>query len=294
MRNTQCRAVGLFVALTLFSCAIPCVLQAQWIGKQTGCYASPITANPNRPTVANPADITQFGVLELEYGWDRASTGAGARVSDLEGLLKFGLLCDVELRWTMTNLLVENDSAGGQTGTGDNSFGAQVRLYKQTPHAPTLAISYAAKAPTASEEKGLGSGRVDHSLTFLASKDISGVHFDFNTTAFFIGQPARQGFDLNFQFNLSLSRPIKGSLGFTGEFYGNTELNSLTPGFASTLWALTYNVSPRLVLDGGIDTGLSHGATQKRFFVGMTYSIANLYPGFKRHQASVNSAKDTK
>lgn len=41
------------------------------MGKQTGCYADSIAANPNRPTVANPADITQYGVVELEYGWDR-------------------------------------------------------------------------------------------------------------------------------------------------------------------------------------------------------------------------------
>ncbi|MGB0036092.1 MAG: transporter, partial [Candidatus Acidiferrales bacterium] len=202
------------------------------------------------------------------------------------------LLCDVELRWTMTSLLAQNDQAGGQVGTGDNWFGAQIRLYRQTARVPTIAVSYAAKAPTASREKGLGSGQMDHSLTFLASKDILGIHYDYNTTAFFIGRPGGSGFDRNFQFNLSLSRPIKGPLGFTGEFYGNTELNAANPGFASALWALTYNVSPRLVLDGGIDTGLTHGATQKRFFVGMTYSIANLYPGFKRHQAGGNAAKD--
>src|ERR1700682_6628037 len=46
----------------------------QWMGKQTGCYANSIAANsiaanPNRPTVANPADIKQYGVFELEYGW---------------------------------------------------------------------------------------------------------------------------------------------------------------------------------------------------------------------------------
>jgi hypothetical protein len=37
------------------------------MGKQAGCYADSIAANPNLPTVANPADITQYGVLELEY-----------------------------------------------------------------------------------------------------------------------------------------------------------------------------------------------------------------------------------
>jgi hypothetical protein len=46
------------------------------MGRQTGCYPSSVTAtliaaHPNRPTVANPADITQHGVLELEYGWYR-------------------------------------------------------------------------------------------------------------------------------------------------------------------------------------------------------------------------------
>ena len=44
---------------------------AQWMGNQTNCYADSIAANPNRPTVSNPAHVTQYGVVELEYGWDR-------------------------------------------------------------------------------------------------------------------------------------------------------------------------------------------------------------------------------
>ncbi|MGH9745856.1 MAG: transporter [Candidatus Acidiferrales bacterium] len=269
----------------LFACCL-CLLSpaafAQWMGHQTGCYAPTIEANPNRPTVANPADITQYGVLELEYGWDRTSLGAGARLSDGAGLLKFGLLCDVELRWTMTSVLVENRQAGGQTGTGDNWFGPQIRIYHQTAHVPTLAFSYAVKAPTASTMKGLGSGRVDHAFAFLASKDIHGVHFDFNATYFLVARPAASGFDSRGQMNLSFSRPIHGKLGFTGEFYGDTELNAENPSFASSLWALTYNISPRLVVDGGIEVGLTHGAPQKRAFAGVTYAITNLYKDLKK------------
>jgi hypothetical protein len=239
-------------------------------------------ANPNRPTVANPADITQYGVLEIEYGWDRTSFGAGERLGDLVGLLKFGLLCDVELRWLTTSALIENRQAGGQTGIGDNWFGPQVRFYRQTAHVPSLAFSYAVKAPTASTMKGLGSGRVDHQFTFLASKDIHSVHFDFNTAYFLIGRPGPSGFDSFWQINLSFSRTIHGSLGFTGEFYGDTELNAQNPAFASSLWAVTYNISPRLVVDGGIDVGLTHGAPQKRFFAGVTYSITNIYKDLKK------------
>jgi hypothetical protein len=270
----------------------PSTAHGQWMGRQRGCYADDIQANPNRPTVANPADITQYGVLELEYGWDRFAEGGGAQLYNLEGLLKFGLLCDVELRWTMANLVAENDKAGGQAGTGDNWFGPQIRFYRQTKHVPTLSISYAVKAPTASESKGLGSGQVDHQLTFLASKDFGKNHFDFNASVFLIGRAGRSGFDRNFQFNLSFSRPIWRKLGFTTEFYGNTELNAATPGFASSLWALTYNLSPRLVLDGGAESGLSHGGPQQHYFFGMTYSIANLYPGWKTHQKSKATKAD--
>ena len=281
----------MIIALLPAFLLVPVAARAQWIGRQTGCYAPSISANPNRPTIANPADITQYGVLELEYGWDHTSLITGGRETNLEGLLKFGLLCDVELRWTMSNYIWQSPLAGNQAGTGDNWFGPQIRFYRQTAHVPTLSLNYAVKAPTANSSKGLGSGLVDHSVTFLASKDIKKIHFDFNATSFWIGRPAGSGFDQNCQINMAFSRTLKGRLGFTGEFYGNTELNPATPGFASTLWAPTFAVTPRLVLDAGFEIGLSHGAPRQHFFVGVTYAIANIYSGLRPRQAGSGAVK---
>jgi hypothetical protein len=258
---------------------------AQWMGKQTGCYADAIVANPNRPTVANPADITQYGVLELEYSWDRTWPEEGVHQTSLGGLLKFGLLCDVELRWTTTSFLSQTEAGVTHSGFGDNWIGPQVRIYKQTRRWPTLAFSYAAKIPSASTEDGLGTGRVDHSLGFLASKDIAGFHFDFNATHFWTGRESAAGFDRNDQLNLAFSRTIHGGLGFTGEFYGDTQLNRTTPSFVSSLWALTYTVNPRLVIDGGFEGGLTSGGPHRHVFAGFTYSIGNLYPGWRRKQS---------
>jgi hypothetical protein len=68
------RDTSRFAVVTLAAClAASHLAVAQWMGKQTDCYADSIAANPNRPTVANPADITQYGVLELEHGWDQGS-----------------------------------------------------------------------------------------------------------------------------------------------------------------------------------------------------------------------------
>jgi hypothetical protein len=278
--------------MTLLLCiATSTAVCGQWMGKQTGCYADSMAANPNRPTVANPADITQYGVLELEYGWDRVWPQEGVHQNTLGGLLKFGLLCDVELRWTTTSFLSQTDATGTHQGFGDNWIGPQIRFYKQTKRVPTLAFAYAAKLPSAPTEDGLGTGHVDHSFTFLASKDIAHIHFDFNITHFLLGREDALGlsqpvFDQIDQLNLAFSRAIRGSLQFTGEFYGNTRLNRNTPGFISSLWALTYTISPRLVVDGGFESGLTSGGPQRHAFAGVTYSIANLYLKSRRKRSN--------
>ena len=259
---------------------------AQWIGKQTGCYADSMAANPNRPTVANPADISQYGVLELEYGFDRVWPTAGVHQNSAGGLLKFGLLCDVELRWNTTSFLSQTDASGTHSSFGDNWLGPQLRFYKQTKRIPTLALSYAVKIPSASVREGLGSGRYDHSFTLLVSKDIHQFHFDFNATEFLIGRQGASGFDTNQQLNLAFSHALRGKLQFTGEFYGDTRLNASTSGYASSLWALTYTIVPRLVIDGGFEAGLTAGGPHRHAFVGATYSIANLYPGWRRKRAA--------
>jgi hypothetical protein len=268
------------VAAWLLLFSIPA--NAQFIGQQTGCHEDeiknhPIQNNPDRPTVANPADVTQYGVLELEYGWDHGWPASDQRFTDAGGLLKFGLLCDVELRWTTTSFLSQTNSLGTQSGFGDNWFGPQVRIYKQTRRVPSIAVSYAVKIPSASAARGLGSGRVDHELTLLFSKDILGVHFDLNGSEFFVGRAGTTRFDRASQFNVAFGHALYKNLQIQGEFYGETRLNNSTQGFVSGLSALVWNITPRFEIDGGVDSGITTGAPRLRIFAGFTYAIANLY-----------------
>ena len=258
----------------------------QWMGRQTGCYADSIAANPNRPTVSNPAHVTQYGVVELEYGWDRFWPEAGIRQTSLGGLLKFGMFCDIELRWNTTSFLSQTNAGSTHQTFGDNWLGTQIRVHRQTRRLPTMAFSYAFKVPSANTENGLGTGRVDHSFTLGASENIAHFNLDFNFTQFLIGRPNASGSDENQQLALAFSRVIHGGLQFAGEFYGATQLNKNTTGFASSLWALTYTVVPRLVIDGGFEAGLTSGGPHRHAFVGATYSIANLYRALRKRSSS--------
>jgi len=134
------------------------------MGKQAGCYADSIAANPNRPTVSNPAHITQYGVLELEYGLDGMWPQEGISQTSGNGLLKFGLLGDVELRWNTTYFISQTDPTGTHSSFGDNWLGTEVRFHRQSTWLPTMAFTYSFKIPSANAEIGLGTGRVDHSF----------------------------------------------------------------------------------------------------------------------------------
>jgi Putative MetA-pathway of phenol degradation len=245
------------------------------------CPSAPqgaIRANPNRPTVADPAEISEYGVLEVEYGWNRSWLAHQARENDFGALVKFAALCNLEIRWSPDTLI----SQGGRRGFGDNWIGAQYRFHRQTRRAPELAVSYALKIPSASAAQGLGTGRVDHQIKFLASKDLGATHFDFNASALVVGRPGG-GRDTAAEIDLSFSHSLHDKLGLTGEIYGDTRLNDSVPGFTSTLWALTYSLTPRLVVDAGMDTALTPNAPfRKRFVTGFVYSLAELYPTLRR------------
>ncbi len=241
-----------------------------------------IVANPNRPTVADPADITQYGVLEVEYGYDHVMGLQRERENNLSGLFKFAATCNFEIRWDTETFLRQTDQGITQTGFGDNALGFEYRFHRQSKRIPSLSIGYSLRFPSASVAKGLGTGKYDHEIRIYASKDILGTHFDFNTAYIFLGRPASGGTDQFTQMNLAFSHPIYKKLQFTGEFYGDFKFNNSAPAFADGLWALTYAIKPRLVVDAGIDHALSSGAPfHRRYFVGVTYSIMDVYKAIR-------------
>jgi len=247
---------------------------------ESSCFGSAASV-PSRPTVANATDTTQCGVMELEYGLERQWPGGGAKRDDLSGGLRFGLMPKLDFHWSSSEFVHLMSADGDRTGYGDNWLGLKYRLVGQTKHRPGLGVFYDAKVPSASAALGLGSGKVDHSISFLAGKDVRKVHFDFNVIELLAGRPTATGFDHNTGFALATWVPVTKRLTGVVEPYGYNSLNQFTPGFASTMVGFNYKVQPRVYLDGGLDVGVSHDAPRKRVFVGVTYAIANMYAWMK-------------
>ncbi len=236
-----------------------------------------ITAVPNRPTFASTAEMVQLGVFEIEYGFE-----AGKGHQNVNGLLKWGAVNNLEL-WFLNNP-VERDA--GTAGLGDSGAGFKYKLFPQVKARPTVAILYLATLPTARPE--LGAGAMAHLVQLLVSKDFGKHHFDVNEGVQFVGRAQLSGFDRRYFTALSYSRPLKGKWGYTGEIAGFSRQNATTPATMTLLNAATYNMSPRLVLDGGAYIAAYGQLPRFTVFAGVTYSIANLYDLHSTHRASKN------
>jgi hypothetical protein len=227
-----------------------------------------LIATPNRPTVTNTAETTQFGVLEIEFG-----ISAAARQQSLQGLLKFGLLRDVELDWAGNPW--QHDAFVHYVGVSDDTPGVRWRFLHQAKRQPTLTVEYAAKLPTSGRVEG--SGEVDHTVTLLASKDFpKGFHVDANLGYAWLGRPGG-GFGHNWLPTGTLAYSLNHKWQLAMELSGATRANAITPAVRQNLWAVSYTVRPRLVLDSAVQFRLAGNVPRVVYLGGFTYSIADLY-----------------
>src|SRR5437667_1690471 len=233
-----------------------------------------ITAVPNRPTVSTTAQPVQPGVLETEWGVD-----AAASHQDIDGLLKFGVSKNFELRFTNNPFTTDS----GTHGVGDTALGFKYRVTQDSDHAPSIALMYMAKLPTAGDV--LGSGEADHAFTLLVSKDLGKHHFDFNLVANILGRP-QGGFDRSYLNALAWSHPLRGKWGATAEISGNTSPNRFTPGNAQFIASGTYTPRSSVVLDFGMMGRITGNIPDAMFVAGVTYSIADLYRHHRERAAA--------
>jgi hypothetical protein len=237
---------------------------------------------PARPTASNPAEFQRPGVLQLEYGFNGNWRAPGsASVEDTPLALRFAV---------SRRLLVEFDAdvpnsqvVGGHrtTGAGDSQLGLQFVLQHESAARPGVAVAYYAKLPTGDAERGLGTGRFDHSLLALVSKKLGETTFDFNATYLLAGRTTDDGHASSAQAAFAASRNVTKRVGLQGELSGYTR-NDAQTGAAFALGVVTYQVNRRLVLDCGLRFGLTPDAPRVGAVAGLTVGVADLY---RKHAA---------
>lgn len=271
-RNFKCRNV---FALRL--AAVILIFAANVSAQQSGGDEEKFI-EPSRPTVANSAEFQKPGVLQFEYGYDANFRAEDFRWQQAAPLtLRFAAHKRLLFDFSIDTVISEKPETGRrETGVGDTRFGVQILALEDSEKHPALAFAYYVKAPTASEEKELGTGRFDHKLVALVSKKVGETDIDFNAAYLNVGREENNRRASGGQAALAFTREFKNNYGVIGELAGQSEDDVLPRGIFA-LGALTYKFGKRARFDAGMRFGLNKDAPRVGVFAGITIGVANLF-----------------
>jgi hypothetical protein len=232
---------------------------------------------PSRPTVSEPADIQRVGVLQLEFGLDAEFDAKDFRNQQSTPLeLRFAALSRLLLSFLLETVKSQVDRTDGRmTGVGDAIVGLQVVAFKKTGY-PTFAFAYHSKLPTASKQKDLGNGRVDHKAVLLIDDQLGGIGLSVNVAYLNVGRKDSGHRADGGLFAVAISHRFENHFGLFGELSGQSLEYSLPRG-VYPLGGVTYWVNPRLRFDAGLRFGIGAEAPRVSVVAGFVFGIADLY-----------------
>lgn len=232
------------------------------------------TATPYRPTVSNPAELSEPGWLELELGWQRIRGGSDTRRDSLPLTAKlafsedWGMLVGTEAGVRRTDL--DNNF---YTGMGDTMVLLKHRIGGESEHNGAWGIEAGVKAPTAKDS--LGSGKSDYLVNLIYSIDGLGNRLDLNLNGTRIGAVGDGEGRTQYGWAAALSRALDDNWTVFGEVSG--AYRRATPATSQLMAGASYNVSKRVVVDAGMARGLASAAQDWTAFVGVTVLTARLW-----------------
>ena len=236
---------------------------------------------PARPTVSNPAQFQRPGVLQLEFGFNGnfSSRGSFATETDFPLAIRFAATRRILLEFDNDSPYSLTSTNSTNSGEGDMQVGIQGVFVPENKSRPGLAVAYYVKIPTGNPNRGLGTGRADHSFIGLFSKTVKKTTIDFNAIYLLAGKTSSSGHDSSGQAAFAVSQGLTKHFGVQGEISGASR-NDQQTGAMYALGVVTYQLNRRLVFDSGIRLGLTPRSARAGAVAGITVGVADLY---KRH-----------
>jgi len=210
------------------------------------------TAFAGRPLTVDDADPVEQGRFEFELGlvyehdpvcdaWEFPFGLTAGILPQLEAGVGFGGLVEERTE------LGERDH---ESGIGDLTVGTKWQFLKETGWLPRQALAAAVKFPTADDDKGLGSGKTDYDLTWIASKMLNektGLHVNAGYT--WVGEPPGENVGDVAHYGLALDYQLTEAVQWVGELFAEKELQGGTQTVVQYTSGFRWSATKSLTLD---------------------------------------------
>ena len=235
-----------------------------------------------RPLIIDDADPLDFKQFKIEGGawyekdsgckhWDFPFGAAAGVFPSLE--FSAGVGGQFEERTEVDEKSGE-ECTRSEHGIGDLILTAKWQFLKEMTWFPRQAIVPAAKFPTSDKDKGLGSGKTDYDLTWIASKSLCakmGVHI--NVGYSWLGKSADEDVGDILHYGVALDYRIVNPLQWVGEVYADKELRRGADHVVMFNTGLRWNPIDTLIVDCAAGSRLSGDAPDFTATAGLTWTF---------------------
>jgi len=235
-----------------------------------------------RPLIIDDADPLDLRQCKIEGGaWYEKE--ASCKHWDWPIGLGYGLIPSVEIGLGLGGQLEERteiDEKSGQectsnaNGMGDLILNTKWQFLEETKWVPRQAIIPAVKFPAANKDTGLGSGKFDYDVTWIASKSFTektGGHL--NVGYSFIGEPEGEDVGDIIHYGVALDYKITDPLQWVGEIYAEKELMSGTDHIIMFNTGLRWNPINGLTFDVAAGSHISSVGPDLTATAGLTWEF---------------------
>jgi hypothetical protein len=236
------------------------------------------TIEPDRPDVTNGTHIVDIGLLQIEFGGQYTRSSPSQHGFGSPFTARVGLFDWLELRAGTDGLLVQSDPVGGRVaGLGNLQLGAKLRLWADPGGVPVLSVLPTVNLPTASEEKGLGSGQADYTVAWLTGADIGRHgHVDVNYGIGVIGAGDGEGHFVQHLVSISASLAASDNWNpyLEGFWFSRQAVDG--GGVAAMDVGAIYELGARFAVDGGVQFGVTGSAPGFAAFGGLSVIVGDI------------------
>ena len=249
----------------------------EWIGGLTAFSLilwgpPPLQAGiENRPLNTDDGYTLDQGAVSISVGSVFTQAHNKDKQIGINADVGFGVTDRFEISADFPYAFLYPKSGSNGDAFGDISIRPELNLLKESDSHPALSIAGTVKFDNGNDDKNLGSGAVDYSLSLQASKAFKPITLHLNGGVTFAGEPTGAKRDNVISYNVAGEIPIGRIWTLVGELFGQTNPD---PAAADDPleWLVGFTYTPRkgVILDAGMGTGLTDASPDLRVTGGVT------------------------
>lgn len=250
-------------------------VKLSWLGIIAGLLTAAPQGWAGRPLTTDDAGTVAPGEFEFEAGavWHRDS---GFDDIEFPFGVTAGLLPTLEAGIGFGSAIQEREEATSTkiiSGLGDLALGAKWNPLAEERYWVSHALSFTAKLPTASRSKGIGTGKADFDLTYIASKSLAdtlSAHLNVGYT--WTGDPASGAEPDILHSGLAVGWFVAPRWELVAEVFADLPDSRADDAVAQINCGLRWSVHERLTLDTAVATKLINDAPDLTATLGLTWA----------------------